>query len=704
MRAGDQFAQSVLAVADLAQGRDQEFESKAKTIEALPAPLKMERGMEERIDLVRVIASYAAGQYDRAAAMLKDGNDSESSVVALFIGLLDNTPQQFRKARKDFIAGLDEKSDDDLKKLMKETDFVDTLSDRQVRALQKYMKPIIAEQLDVRACKLADKKCSRKLSPETKKIGWYIRLHPRKTLSAYLATDLASISEAYGDTAGQKKYLLMAAKSPDYRVQSLSQLAYSYSCHDPAAALKINETIMKEYPGTKEAKTAREDAGKYWLKQGDDANACDLLSPLVLDSDTAALWQALKEKSPEDFRGLVLAQYTDDDAAEAERLAKVAERQPDNGTNQLLLDMSEKLISYCLSSARYDKTYRLSPALEKLSVYCILHDPYYVADEYFYYLRQTEPSADLGKRWAGYAAAHPALTRTNDWLTLQGMLEYDKHDYAAARAAFEQARSMLGAKKNELEKEQQMTDEFILICLARENSKELVPRLAATVSKDSREVYDYTLAMNLHGRPLPEISAFYLACQAAQGGGPTSAYQLLECRAGDEELKKTARDFTVTYPQSPLTAAVLFALDDLDSVIQRFPDTLAGCSAAQMRAVEYYTNANYWLAAGLWEKLLGHPLLDKEGKSEALFYLGGYEFLHARDYQKAADYLGRSWKENPKSNNGKDTLMYLAESWYELKDFAKARETLAILDREYPDTNDDRLGQVRKDLAAEKNK
>ncbi|HUT55563.1 MAG TPA: hypothetical protein VM658_19385 [bacterium] len=700
LRAEDQFAQSLLAISDLAQGRDQEFTARAKTIEALPGPLKMERGMTERIDLVRVITYYAAGQYDRAAAVWKDSDDAESRVLALYIGLLGKTPEQFRAGRKEFIEGLSGTSADEIKGPMKGTDFVDGLSDRQVRALQKYMKPLLAEHLDVMACKLADK-CARKPAPETKKIGWYIRLHPAKPLSGYLATELSDICEAYGDTAEEMKYLRLASKSPEFRLQSLTQLSSSYSRHDPAAALKINETIMAEFPGTGEAQEAREQAGKYWLKQGDDGKAYELLSPLVLDADSAAPWQELKIKSETDFRDLVLAQYEDDDTAKIARLAKVADLEPEDAPNQVLLGMSEKIITDSVSSWLYDKTCHASPALEKLSVYCILNDPPATTtdwiDGYFYFMRRNEPAADIGSRWAGYAAAHPTLANTYVWLTLQGLLEYDQHNYAAARTRFEQARSALGAKKDEFEEEKKMTEAFILVCLARESSKELVPRLAATVSKDSRDVYEYTLAANLHKRPLPEISAFYLASRTLQG--PFEPYWMLECRADENELKEPARDFTAAYPQSPLTAAVLFALEDYDAVIRKFPDMLAGYSAMQKQAENYDHNANYWLAAGLREKLLRHPWLAKEDKAGLLLNLAIYEADHVHDYKKAAALLARAEKEKPGDDARKQIVIYQVQTWYELKDLAKARESLALLDREYPNVQDDKLDRIRKDLA-----
>jgi hypothetical protein len=706
----DKYALSLSALDARARDQDGDFAAKASGLDAMPDPLKHNDGQKKTIGLTRVIAAYAAGQYEQASTLWKDSLDPEERELSLYIGLMDKTPEDFRAGRTAFLALPDDQpAVAEAKTLVKKTDFVDGLDGRQLKAMMKYLKPLIAERLDVMACDLNGDR-GRKLSPETKKIVSYLNLHPGSPLAGYLALTLAEVAESYRQPVEAEKYYRLAAKTPEDRLESLVRLASLYGNEegkkDPLAELQVNETIMAEFPGTNEANHARESAGQSWISRGDDEKAFELLAPLALDSDSAAAWRESRQNSEPMFKALVLARFAPGLKQTLEYLARAVDQAPANKPDQILLGLSDKTFNDLGGEHLSHKTTLEPTKREKILVYRILNGPA-AADHvlvYYYYflLRQEEVGADIEPRWDGYAQAHPELAKSYPFLLLMGLLDYDRHNYAAARAQFEQALAALGNQPDQAAEAKDLTRQLILICLARETDKLLLQKLSATIKEDPRkepDVYGHTLAANLTGRPLPEISEFYLASRAL-GEDHADAYELLECRASDDDRKKVGQDFVAKYPQSPLTAAVLFALEDYDAVIARFPDSFAAYAAMRIKADNYDGNANYWLAAGMREKLLDHPQLRKEDKAELLWGLGEYELEHTRDYKQARELLARAARENPQGNTRQGIMLDQARTWYQLKDLAQARQALDRFTREYPDARTDQIDELKRALGA----
>lgn len=636
----DKPAAGVLALAALAQSRDTEFKPLAERLDSLPDPVRIDTGAGEEVDLTRLMAAYDAGQYQAAAEVWKDHDNAELKELAAEIQLAGTDFGDYRTRRAEVGAALSDR-----------TRFVDGLDDRQLRVFIKHQKPLIRERLLARACTLSNQ-CRRKLSPPARKIGWYLKLHSGSQLSGYLATTLAEVSLAYGHTGDAAKYYEIAAKTAEDRQESLTQLAEIYCCKkkDPAAELKINEALMAEFPESDAGEKAWEGAGRYWLEHGDAERGYELLARLALDADENGSWHELQKKSEPEFRELIFAHYAAGPCLAAEHLVRAIELSPAEQPDPLLLDLAEDTLRGMESDESCGPAERLKAGRETLFIYSIAHDPEAMTSlriyEFFSALRLAEPGAEIEARWAKAAADHPALAKTPAYLILQGMLAYDRRDYAAARARFEEALGAMGGKEDKIEAKKSTVRGFILICLAQENNPQLRSRLGEAIGpnpRQSRDVEEVTLSASLKKLPLEQISGFYLASQAHA----RATYYSLEVKEDQSNPDRLGRDFVSRYPQSPLAAAMLFDVRDHEGVLERYPDSFAAYRVLWDRAEKSDEDLDYWLAARTRGRLLNHPELNREDKAELLIALGEYELDHAHDERKALEYVRRAEEAKP---------------------------------------------------------
>ncbi len=693
--AQDQSSLGILAIADLQKGRDRDFIKKAEILPAYPKTLMIDDSMDmdyvATSEEVQFVSKLLANDFKEASNIFINDESDRKKEIAVLLDILESDSKQVISKIDIHVKELEENHKEDLKinKWKKLGQLYESLNWLQKRQFKKLLEILIKESYIIDDVEYFGEP-ERKISSDMKKVERYVKFHPSSPISGKLCFRLAEIFGNYEDPDKAEKYYRISAKDKDLRLNSLKESAgILKKKEDSEKMIEIYHTIINEFPDTEDAHEERLNAGINLIEKNESDRAFDFLYPLVLEGCNSESWLKIKENSQEIFKGLVLAEYSEEYYNKTRYLAEITLYPWPESGDTLLID-----VAGIIDDKEIEKTYQEYPnsisSAENILEYCYLNNPEGSIREFdffrlFYYLRKYGSTQDTWQRWKNYSEKYPGIANSYPYLLLQGLLSYDKKEYKSANEYFKKASSVLDEINDSCGDKSRILFRLSIINLAYYDSDMLVQNISLKIKPEANpyesseikgNMYLYYLSSYANKRPKEEIKDFVKAAEAVQEFKDITPFRVLEFKTTESEAKNIAEGFIEKYPRSPLSGVILYELKRYEEILQRFPESLAGKHALLKRIKMFDRNKNYWLAANARKEFLKHPLIEETERSNTIYELCEYEILRSRNEKKMIEYYEMLLKMDPTRSFDDEYIKKIAEAYKAAGRPEKAAEIL----------------------------